>query len=134
MTLRDKGIKPTQSEKLKRVSLVKRLSLEGMNAEAILRYFAEVEKLNLGLRTIEGYMQEAREAIKAEFKEKDSLSIQWHIGTRLDLYRLARLDDSYKDAIKILDSLAKLQDYFPTAKNSDPFREEILYDGVQYVD
>jgi hypothetical protein len=79
-------------------------------------------------------MQEAREAIKKEFEQKDSLSVQWHLGTRLDLYRLARRNESLKDAVKILDSIAKLQDYFPTAKNSDPFREEIHYDGVAFVD
>lgn len=95
--------------KFLRVHQVKKFLLEGSHRADILQFCAETWKIEN--RQADTYIQEARAMIRDDMQSMGLADAEWHIASRLHIYSRAAEINDYPTALRVLDSLAKIQGY-----------------------
>ena len=109
-----KASKPMSAEMLSRAHDVKKLILAGTVRDDILRYAAK--KWKIKSRTVDDLLRKAKTLIGQECEKEGLATLEWHIAARLNAFNRCMSIADHATALRILDSLAKLQNLFPAEK------------------
>ncbi len=106
--------KPMAGEYLERIHKVKKFILTGTVRADILLYASK--NWNVSDRTVTTMLGAARDLIGQECEKEGLATLEWHIAARLNEFNRCMGIADHATALRILDSLAKLQNLFPAEK------------------
>jgi len=136
--------KTTATERLRRIVLVRDMMAKGLGRHEIFKNLQKLAKdkkgkplkkgITLNQNTVDRYMMEAREEIKNDLKDMRIASLEFHVESRIDMYKESRAYKDRQEARHVLDSLARLQDLFPRNKYDKQDDDKTEYTGSVLVD